>query len=112
MGLGKTVMTIALILSRPGRNSPDNPEQDDAVNTEVTKKRKQDCNTEAPFKPKGGTLIVCPMALLSQLKVNHTSLILNSLHTNFLAFNYIGIFFRLNVGYYLAEEIFSTFYIL
>ncbi|KAF3456838.1 hypothetical protein FNV43_RR01492 [Rhamnella rubrinervis] len=68
MGLGKTVMTIALILTRPGRNSPDIQEQDDAVNTEVTKKRKQDYNTEAPFKPRGGTLIVCPMALLSQWK--------------------------------------------
>ncbi|CAI0559180.1 unnamed protein product [Linum tenue] len=38
MGLGKTVMTIALLLAKPGR------------------------------RPRGGTLIICPMALLHQWK--------------------------------------------
>ncbi|XP_015887954.4 DNA repair protein RAD5B [Ziziphus jujuba] len=65
MGLGKTVMTIGLILTRPNRTTPGNQELigDATVNT-----RNQEYHTDAPFKPKGGTLIVCPMALLSQWK--------------------------------------------
>ncbi|CAI0383903.1 unnamed protein product [Linum tenue] len=43
MGLGKTVMTIALLLARPGRGS-------------------------VVGRPRGGTLIICPMALLHQWK--------------------------------------------
>ncbi|XP_015580945.2 DNA repair protein RAD5B isoform X2 [Ricinus communis] len=50
MGLGKTVMTISLILARPGKGSIDSQE---STNTK---------------KAKGGTLIVCPMALLGQWK--------------------------------------------
>lgn len=78
MGLGKTVMTIALILTRPNRSTPDNQELigDATVNT-----RNQEYHTDAPFKPKGGTLIVCPMALLSQWKVNLTSPVLSNLYT-------------------------------
>lgn len=61
MGLGKTVMTIALILARPGRRSSES--------TEITKRR-IDTDTSTPLKPRGGTLVVCPMSLLSQWKVN------------------------------------------
>ncbi|XP_019181191.1 PREDICTED: putative SWI/SNF-related matrix-associated actin-dependent regulator of chromatin subfamily A member 3-like 3 isoform X2 [Ipomoea nil] len=52
MGLGKTVMTIALILARPGKGIPDNQELEHSRNRRI----------------KGGTLIVCPMALLGQWK--------------------------------------------
>lgn len=52
MGLGKTVMTIALILKNKGRGCPDNSG-----------------SSAASSKAKGGTLIVCPMALLGQWKV-------------------------------------------
>ncbi|XP_004297995.1 PREDICTED: putative SWI/SNF-related matrix-associated actin-dependent regulator of chromatin subfamily A member 3-like 3-like [Fragaria vesca subsp. vesca] len=60
MGLGKTVMTIALILARPGRKGSND--------IEITKKRKIDSDTTTPSKPKGGTLVVCPLSLLSQWK--------------------------------------------
>ncbi|KAI4317988.1 hypothetical protein L6164_025804 [Bauhinia variegata] len=66
MGLGKTVMTIALILARPYMGSSENEDADN--NTEVTKKRKKDSHINTRFKPQGGTLIVCPMALLGQWK--------------------------------------------
>ena len=58
MGLGKTVMTIALILSNPGRG---NSENDNIITN------RRNINS---YKPKGGTLIVCPMALLGQWKVS------------------------------------------
>lgn len=58
MGLGKTVMTIALILKNHGRGSPEN------------RGLVENSQTDDSPKPKGGTLIVCPMALLSQWKVN------------------------------------------
>lgn len=72
MGLGKTVMTIALILARRGRGCPDNEELDTetADNAQITKKRKIDSHINISSKAKGGTLIVCPMALLGQWKVN------------------------------------------
>ncbi|CAK9183890.1 unnamed protein product [Ilex paraguariensis] len=103
MGLGKTVMTIALILARPGRGSlnsqnilieaADDTEyikrkkkDSDAIlarpgrgslnsqnilieaadDTEYIKRKKKDSDTQVPLKVKGGTLIVCPMALLGQ----------------------------------------------
>ncbi|KAF4349866.1 hypothetical protein F8388_021766 [Cannabis sativa] len=56
MGLGKTVMTIALILKCPGHASSNN------------QGLLKDSQTDTSSKPKGGTLIVCPMALLSQWK--------------------------------------------
>lgn len=65
MGLGKTVMTIALILARMGKGCPDN--QKSTVNKNViTEKKSQKSRTKA----RGGTLIVCPMALLGQWKVH------------------------------------------
>ncbi|CAF2091637.1 hypothetical protein HID58_024362 [Brassica napus] len=68
MGLGKTVMTIALILARPGRG---NPEIEDDLAADVNgDKPKRNVSHKALtcVKAKGGTLIVCPMALLSQWK--------------------------------------------
>ncbi|XP_034685739.1 DNA repair protein RAD5B-like [Vitis riparia] len=69
MGLGKTVMTIALILARPGRRSSGVHKllTEAADDTEEAEKN-TDSHTKAPLKVKGGTLIVCPMALLSQWK--------------------------------------------
>ncbi|XVF62919.1 hypothetical protein PTKIN_Ptkin09bG0047400 [Pterospermum kingtungense] len=61
MGLGKTVMTIALILSRLGRGNPDNEKPD-------SRKADDRRSTNKARRVKGGTLIVCPMALLSQWK--------------------------------------------
>ncbi|KAJ4837190.1 hypothetical protein Tsubulata_030089 [Turnera subulata] len=51
MGLGKTVMTIALILSRPGFGNIDSKQSIDTLP-----------------KVRGRTLIICPMALLGQWK--------------------------------------------
>ncbi|XP_057475188.1 DNA repair protein RAD5B [Actinidia eriantha] len=68
MGLGKTVMTIALILSRPGRCLDDRKIISETTNeAECTKKKKEDA-VKVPSKVNGGTLIICPMALLSQWK--------------------------------------------
>lgn len=65
MGLGKTVMTIALILARMGKGCPN--DQKPAVNKNVTTETKSQKSTT---KARGGTLIVCPMALLGQWKVH------------------------------------------
>ncbi|PWA70104.1 DNA/RNA helicase protein [Artemisia annua] len=56
MGLGKTVMTISLILARPGKGTAEieNGNENESI--------------KASQRPRGGTLIVCPMALLSQWK--------------------------------------------
>nr|GMD92504.1 putative SWI/SNF-related matrix-associated actin-dependent regulator of chromatin subfamily A member 3-like 3 [Ipomoea batatas] len=56
MGLGKTVMTIALILARLGKGNQELAE--DMAITQHSRNR----------RIKGGTLIVCPMALLGQWK--------------------------------------------
>ncbi|MBA0768500.1 hypothetical protein Gotri_017296 [Gossypium trilobum] len=69
MGLGKTVMTIALILSRLGRGNPDNEKPDSRkADGSITTNKKRDTCGNAPRRAKGGTLIICPMALLSQWK--------------------------------------------
>ncbi|XP_073046809.1 DNA repair protein RAD5B [Primulina eburnea] len=70
MGLGKTVMTIALIHSRNGRGSPEDQQvdRDEVAETEYTKNKKMDSIAESFKKIKGGTLIICPMALLGQWK--------------------------------------------
>lgn len=69
MGLGKTVMTIALILARPDRGSLDgqNGITETADDIENMRRKKKVSHTKASSK--GGTLIVCPMALLGQWKV-------------------------------------------
>nr|DAD19846.1 TPA_asm: hypothetical protein HUJ06_021309 [Nelumbo nucifera] len=72
MGLGKTVMTIALILANRGRGKPDDEEDfmvtDTAANYEKTNRSNKTFKTKAPATVKAGTLIVCPMALLGQWK--------------------------------------------
>ncbi|KAK7393670.1 hypothetical protein VNO78_22233 [Psophocarpus tetragonolobus] len=65
MGLGKTVMTIALILSNPGRGNSESMDVENGDDNVITSKRKN-VNTSNKFE--GGTLIVCPMALLGQWK--------------------------------------------
>ncbi|XP_047955355.1 DNA repair protein RAD5B [Salvia hispanica] len=66
MGLGKTVMTIALILSRRGHGIPDGQMvvaergSNDSNNSHIS--------SNSLRRKRGGTLIVCPMALLSQWK--------------------------------------------
>ncbi|PKA47780.1 Putative SWI/SNF-related matrix-associated actin-dependent regulator [Apostasia shenzhenica] len=63
MGLGKTVMTIALILSNPSRR-PYNDRDMDIETWEGSGRRLNRANSVVT----GGTLIVCPMALLGQWK--------------------------------------------
>ncbi|PKU74958.1 DNA repair protein RAD5B [Dendrobium catenatum] len=63
MGLGKTVMTIALILANPSRAAPD----DEDTDVEAWNESARNLNKGSPSL-KGGTLIVCPMALLGQWK--------------------------------------------
>ncbi|RAL38812.1 hypothetical protein DM860_013493 [Cuscuta australis] len=68
MGLGKTVMTIALILARLGKGIPDNLEplvEDMAIVKHSNSSGDGNANNR---RVKGGTLIVCPMALLGQWK--------------------------------------------
>ncbi|XP_076943828.1 DNA repair protein RAD5B-like isoform X2 [Bidens hawaiensis] len=59
MGLGKTVMTISLILAIPHKGTSETEDENEPV------KRLKRYETR---RPQGGTLIVCPMALLSQWK--------------------------------------------
>lgn len=66
MGLGKTVMTIALILARQGRGD----------NVGLSKKMNQVSHTDPTFKVDGGTLVVCPMALLGQWKVSFNCILI------------------------------------
>ncbi|XP_073155307.1 DNA repair protein RAD5B [Henckelia pumila] len=70
MGLGKTVMTIALIHTRNGRGSPEDRQValEEVAETEYIKNKRRDSNAESFKKVKGGTLIICPMALLGQWK--------------------------------------------
>lgn len=65
-------MTISLILARPGKGTPNakNGVPKDAVDTEYIKKRRNE-SVDATGKVKGGTLIICPMALLGQWKVSN-----------------------------------------
>ncbi|XP_058097648.1 DNA repair protein RAD5B-like [Magnolia sinica] len=73
MGLRKTVMTIALILGKPVRESPDDQqveEQNQDFDNKKTKNGQKDPQTKSLPIVKGGTLVVCPMALLGQWKNN------------------------------------------
>ncbi|PIA36474.1 hypothetical protein AQUCO_03400396v1 [Aquilegia coerulea] len=63
MGLGKTVMTIALILATAQKGVSDNGEV-----TKGCKDEDREEKTKSTQTVKGGTLIVCPMALLGQWK--------------------------------------------
>ncbi|CAL9782642.1 unnamed protein product [Musa acuminata subsp. burmannicoides] len=65
MGLGKTVMTIALILARSSGERSD--DQDTFMKCGKGSKEVQKAKRKIS-KVKGGTLIVCPMALLGQWK--------------------------------------------
>lgn len=72
MGLGKTVMTIALILAKMGRGGSTDDQEcvlEDVDEDERITKRITYADTEVSRKAKGSTLIVCPMALLGQWKV-------------------------------------------
>ncbi|MCI17879.1 SWI/SNF-related matrix-associated actin-dependent regulator of chromatin subfamily A member 3-like 3-like, partial [Trifolium medium] len=69
MGLGKTVMTIALILSNPGRMKSDDSDAESIYDNILSTKRRN----VNPYNVEGGTLIVCPMALLGQWKVRFLS---------------------------------------
>ncbi|KAM0002930.1 putative DNA helicase chromatin remodeling SNF2 family [Helianthus debilis subsp. tardiflorus] len=62
MGLGKTVMTISLILARPHKGTCENEDENEFI------KKNNGYETNVSRRPQGGTLIVCPMALLSQWK--------------------------------------------
>lgn len=77
MGLGKTVMTIALILANPGRGISHDKDiemsNDNHQSTGIS-------NTTTSTVVEGGTLIVCPMALLGQWKV--ISYVSEFLHLN------------------------------
>ncbi|KAG9441471.1 hypothetical protein H6P81_017325 [Aristolochia fimbriata] len=68
MGLGKTVMTIALILAKTFKGSPEDLAVDAGVQdkTKATRERRTSHNFTRTVK--GGTLIVCPIALLGQWK--------------------------------------------
>ncbi|KAI3915685.1 hypothetical protein MKX01_015510 [Papaver californicum] len=68
MGLGKTVMTIALILARRGRVTPYSQEIVKYDADQVSRRSRSSQATSSTPKVKGGTLIVCPMALLGQWK--------------------------------------------
>ncbi|XP_009772967.1 DNA repair protein RAD5B [Nicotiana sylvestris] len=71
MGLGKTVMTIALILAKMGRGGSTDDQEcvlEDVDEDERITKRITYADTEVSRKAKGSTLIVCPMALLGQWK--------------------------------------------
>lgn len=74
MGLGKTVMTIALILSNPGRGNSENKDAINGYDDIIANKRK---NAYAMHKVEGGTLIVCPLALLGQWKASVLCIIPN-----------------------------------
>lgn len=67
MGLGKTVMTIALILARKGHGIQEHQQViTEGGSEDISNKQRNSYSLLR--KQKGGTLIVCPMALLSQWK--------------------------------------------
>lgn len=89
MGLGKTVMTIALILGNLGRgNSGDR--RVTANSDDGKKARRKDPQVKSRPTVKGGTLIICPMALLGQWKVRFCFLLFLFLFFSFFLPFYIG----------------------
>lgn len=71
MGLGKTVMTISVILARPGRGIPEakHSVSEAPIDTGYPMTKRTE-SYSVPRKARGGTLIICPMALLGQWKVS------------------------------------------
>ena len=77
MGLGKTVMTISVILSNPGRGGVTTdppvsglPDTLQLCGSQVGKLSKvAEMKRQSGPRKGGGTLIVCPMTLLGQWKV-------------------------------------------
>ena len=65
MGLGKTVMTIALLLANPGRGGSVTQEPQE----KCIRKNRYSIEARNTQNRGGGTLIVCPMTLLGQWKV-------------------------------------------
>ena len=61
-------MTISLILARPGRGIPEAKHSvpEAPIDTEYPKAKRTDNGLSR--KARGGTLIICPMALLGQWK--------------------------------------------
>lgn len=68
MGLGKTVMTIALLLSNPGRGAGSGNIVVEKLEGKSSQNKGHSCKSTIPCKKGGGTLIVCPMTLLGQWK--------------------------------------------
>lgn len=80
MGLGKTVMTISLILARPHKGTSENEDEDEFV------KKENSYETTNSRRPQGGTLIICPMALLSQWKVGLLDCKIKEMHLFYILF--------------------------
>lgn len=64
-------MTISLILARRGKGRPDDEQVmiEEPATTEYVRNRQLVSRANTLEKVKGGTLIICPMALLGQWKV-------------------------------------------
>lgn len=73
-------MTIALILSNPGRGESSRKESEnsdaESVADNIIRKKRKNVNTSYN-NLEGGTLIVCPMALLGQWKVSFLCIVPN-----------------------------------
>lgn len=89
MGLGKTVMTIALILAKPNGESSDDQDTVMECNKVSDEEIERVAKTKTPSNVKGGTLIVCPMALLGQWKVSF--LIINACNSFYVLFNNLSV---------------------
>ena len=85
MGLGKTVMAIALILSNP------RGEQSNYIERDIIRPvRGRDTRTRTSTPSiRGGTLIVCPMALLGQWKVSMSTEVIHIKMLNLWCYSYL-----------------------
>lgn len=66
MGLGKTVMTIALLLANPGKGGLTIQETEE----KRIQTKRYPIKSRTAYNKGGGTLIICPMTLLGQWKVS------------------------------------------
>lgn len=76
MGLGKTVMTISLIVTNPGKGGlgdANKLELCEASPVSFDPSQAQPSQLKPVTEKGGGTLIVCPMSLLAQWKVSWLS---------------------------------------